>query len=76
MTVFASVGNLLACAWIGPTASDTELLAVNHDGSPEELAFATNAVQMLATASTNYRPVTAFHGDTDALITSVRVESV
>jgi hypothetical protein len=31
-------------------------------------------IQALASASTNYRGVVAVHGDTDATITSVRVD--
>lgn len=69
-------GSTSACAWIGPTASNTELLVVSNDGSAEELAFAGDLVQILAAALTNYRAVVAFHGDSDSVITSLRIDPV
>lgn len=76
LSVLTQIPQLLACAWIGPTPSSTELFAVRHDGSDEQLAFATNTVQALTAASTNYRPVVVTHGNNDGIIQSVRIESV
>jgi hypothetical protein len=65
-----------ACAWIGPTSSNTELLVVTNDGSDAEIAFAGSLVQTLAAAATNFRAVVAFHGDSDAIISSLRIDPV
>jgi hypothetical protein len=66
----------LTCVWIGPTESNSEALAVTHDGSATDLAFATSVIQALAAASTNYRQVVAVHGDSDSKITHLRIEPV
>lgn len=66
----------IACAWIGPTASNTELLVVQNDGSAEDIAFAASLVQTLAAAATNFRAVVAFHADSDAVISSLRIDPV
>jgi hypothetical protein len=64
----------ITCVWIGPTPDNTEILLVTNDGTALDAAFATSMIQALASASTNYRGVVAVHGDTDATITSVRVD--
>jgi hypothetical protein len=66
----------LACAWIGPTAANTEVLVVTSDGSPGGESFAESLIQTLSAAATNYRSVVAFHGDSDAAITSLRIDPV
>ncbi|MEU2032603.1 hypothetical protein [Nocardia amamiensis] len=66
----------VACVWIGPTPNNTELLLVTNDNSPADTAFAANLIQTLAAASTNYRAIAAQHGDSEAKITSVRVDPV
>lgn len=65
-----------ACAWIGPNATNTELLVVTNDGTATDAAFSAELVQVLSAAATNYRPVTATHDDGNAKITSIRVEPV
>jgi len=71
-----STGTVFSCAWIGPNASNTELLFVTSDGSVEDSAFAAAMVDTLSAALTNYRAVTAFHGDHDAKITGLTVDPV
>jgi hypothetical protein len=66
----------LACAWIGPTSTNTEVLVVSSDGSTESTAFAESVIQTLSAAATNYRAVVASHGDNDAAITSLRIDPV
>lgn len=76
LSVFTDVGNLLACAWLGPTPTSNELFVVRHDGSAADLAFATGAVQALTAASANYRPVVVTHGNSDGIVSAVSIESV
>lgn len=64
------------CVWIGPTPNNTEALLVTNDGSSQDAGFASTLIQTLAAASTNYRQVTAVHGNSDAKITSVRLETI
>lgn len=64
----------LTCVWIGPTPDNSEILLVQNDGTDSEVAFANSLIQMLSSASTNYRQVAAIHGDSDATITSVRLD--
>jgi hypothetical protein len=66
----------LTCVWIGPTPENTEILLVTNDGSGPNAAFANSMIQALAAASTNYRGVVAVHGDSDATITSIRVDPI
>jgi hypothetical protein len=66
----------IACAWIGPTSTNTEVLVVGNDGSAGDIAFAESLIQTLSAAATNYRAVVASHGDTDAAITSLRIDPV
>lgn len=66
-----------ACAWIGPTATNSEVLVVNNgSGSTADVAFAESMIQTLSAAATNYRAVAAAHADTDAVITSVSIDPV
>ncbi|MER5472553.1 hypothetical protein [Streptomyces sp. NPDC002685] len=65
-----------ACAWIGPTPDNVEVLIVSNDGSAADTAYAANLVQSLAAAATNYRIVAAGHGDSDAIITTVQIDPV
>ncbi len=64
------------CVWIGPTPDNTEVLVVSNDGSTLDATFSSNLIFALAAASTNYREVVAVHGDSDATITSVRIEPI
>jgi hypothetical protein len=64
------------CVWVGPTPDNTEILVVSNDGSTLDAVFANSMIHALATASTNYREVVAVHGDSDAIITSVRIEPI
>lgn len=68
--------NTITCVWIGPTPDNTEILVISNDGSPADANFANSMIHALASASTNYREVTAVHGDSDATITSVRIEPI
>ena len=66
-----------ACVWIGPTSTNSEVLIVSSSsGSTADVAFAESLVQTLSAAATNYRAVVASHGDTDATITSLRIDPV
>lgn len=70
------VSTTLTCVWVGPTANNCTLLSVSNDGSAGGSAFAAELIQTLAAAATNYRSVTATHGDSDSKITSVRIDPV
>ena len=71
-----SIGDTFTCVWIGPTATNTELLVITNDGSTANSAFAGTLVETLAAASTNYRAVVAIHGDTSAKITALRIDPI
>jgi len=66
-------GTPIACARIGPSPTNAELLAVNTAAgdTAATLAFKNSMIEALATAMVARREVTAAHGDTDAIITSV-----
>jgi hypothetical protein len=66
----------ITCVWIGPTPDNTEILLVSNDGSAADANFASSMIHVLASASTNYREVVAVHGDSDATVTSVRLEPI
>jgi hypothetical protein len=68
----------LACTWIGPNPSSTELLAVRRESvdSPQAGDLKTSIVNALATAQVSRREVTAVHGDSDAIITSLTITPV
>lgn len=70
------LSDTVTCAWIGPNLTNSEVLVVSNDGTPSDTAFATSIIQALAAASANYRQVVAVHGDSDAKITSLRIEPV
>lgn len=70
------VSETLTCVWIGPTPNNTEALILTNNGTTQDAAFANVLIQCLASASTNYRQVVAVHGDSDAKITSVRIEPI
>lgn len=65
-----------ACAWIGPTATNSTLLVVTNDGTASGLAYSGSLVHALATAASNYRAVVATHGDNDSAITSLQIDPV
>lgn len=71
-------GVALACAWVGPTADNSELLYVLRDNneSDAEGAFENSMVDALVAAAVSQRQVVAFHGNNDARITSLRIDPV
>jgi hypothetical protein len=71
-----TVGSAFSCAWIGPNATNTELLLITSDGSAADAAFAGTLVDTLSAAMTNYRAVIAFHADNSARITGLRIDPV
>jgi hypothetical protein len=62
--------------WIGSTISDTELLFVLRDAgeSAASGSFENSMVDALAATLVSRREVTAFHGDTDGRVTSLRID--
>ena len=64
------------CVWVGPTPNNAEALVVSNDGTALSSAFATRLIQSLAAAAANYREVVAVHADSEATITSLRIEPV
>jgi hypothetical protein len=71
-----TVGESFSCVWIGPQPTNTELLLVTSDGSAQGAAFAASLVDTLSAALTNYRAVTAVHGNNNATITGLRIDPV
>lgn len=69
-------GAAMACAWIGPTPTNTELLFVLRDSadSVDEGAFKSSIVDALMTAVASRREVVAIHGTSDAEITGLRID--
>jgi hypothetical protein len=70
------LSDTVTCVWIGPTPDNIEILVVMNDGSALDASFATSMIQALATAATNYREVVAVHDDSDATITTVRIDPI
>ena len=70
------VPGTLTCVWIGPTPTNTEILAVTNDGSSADAAFAANLILTLGAAATNYRRVAVGHPSDDSKITYIRVDPV
>ncbi len=72
-----TAGNIgLACAWIGPTPTNTELLFILRDNSdPADVGtFKNSIVDALVTAQVGRREVVATHGDSDAEIFNLNIE--
>lgn len=71
-------GPAIACAWIGPTLDNAELLFILRDGSETDAegAFSNSMVDALVSASVADRAVTAIHSNNDARIASVRIEAI
>lgn len=69
-------GAATACAWIGPAPSNTELLYVLRESgeSAASGAFENSVVDALTAALVSRREVVAIHSDTDARITSLRMD--
>lgn len=69
-------GSAMACAWIGPTPTNTALLFVKRDAaeSPDIGSFENSLVDTLVTATVTRREVVAIHGDSDSRITSLRID--
>jgi hypothetical protein len=68
----------VAYAFIGPNQANVTSLAVQRTAGDtrEQASVKDDIVAALAAAMVAYRPVTAVHGDTDSLITQLRVEPV
>ncbi len=66
----------IACVWIGPTPTNTELLLVlrRNSDSPQGGAFKNGIVDALATALVGRREVVVTHDDTDSEITQLSYE--
>jgi hypothetical protein len=66
----------LACAWIGPSPTNTELLFVARTGSDsaQQGAFKSSIVDALMTAVASRREVVAIHGNSDAEIIGLRID--
>ena len=75
LSIIPGSGNsaAIACAWIGPSPSNTELLAVQRlsEDSAQAGDLKTSIVNALATAQVSRREVSALHGDNDGIITQV-----
>lgn len=70
-------GSVLAWAYIGPSPTDTTLLLVLQEtgGSAAEIAFRASMAEALSSALASGREVTVTHGDDDATITVVDIET-
>jgi hypothetical protein len=62
-----------ACAQIGPSPSNAELLVINITSRDDVavVAFQTSIIDALAAALASGRPVVATHGDQDAIISQM-----
>lgn len=65
----------IACAWIGPSPSNTELFVVQRlsEDSAQAGDLKTSIVNALATAQISRREVSVVHGDSDGIITLVTI---
>ena len=66
----------MACAWIGPSPTNTELLFVarTSSDSTHQGAFKSSIVDALMTAVASRREVVAIRGNNDAEITGLRID--
>lgn len=64
------------CVWIGPTPSNTEFLFIKRLNADAENvgALKNSMMDALATAMVNRREVVAIHGNSDAIITALRID--
>jgi len=69
-------GAAVACIWIGPTPTNTELLFIAYQaGDPtSSTAYQSSLVDALAAAVVTRREVVATHDATSARITSLRID--
>ena len=74
LTVLPSLA--MACAWIGPTPSNTALLFVRRDAGESNASgsFENSLIDALVAATVSRREVVAIHGDNDSQITSLRID--
>lgn len=74
LTVLPSIS--MACVWLGSTPTNAELLFVQRDASEtaSEGAFENSMVDALTDAMTSRREIVAFHDDSSARITSLRID--
>jgi hypothetical protein len=65
----------IACAWIGPTPSNTAVLFVQRVAADaaHEGAFKNSIVDALTAAQTQHGEVAAGHADNESMITSLSV---
>ena len=70
-----TIMDALACAWIGPSPTNTAVLMVKNDAgdSAQTTASKTSMVDALSSAMTARREVSANHADNDSEITSVSI---
>ena len=66
----------LCCVWIGPTPSNAALLLIRRENTDSDHAgsFKATMVNALVSAMVNRQEVIVTHGDSDSLITTLRVE--
>ena len=64
-----------ACAWIGASPTNVEVLSIiaTSNDTATTLAFKSGMVNALSAAMAGRRQVVATHGDSDATITKVQV---
>jgi hypothetical protein len=69
-------GSTLACAFVGPTPTNTEALFVLREAaqSAAEGAFENNLVDILSSAAVSGREIVALHANNDARITAIRID--
>lgn len=66
----------LACFWVGPHPTSTEVFYIlRPDSDPDQLgAFKNSMVDALTSAYVTRQEVTLFHGDTSSEVDSLRFE--
>lgn len=69
---------VIAWVWIGPTPTNTEVLYILRpsDAAANVGEFQNSMVDALAAALVNRREVAAIHGESDAEITTLRIDPV
>lgn len=69
-------GSAMACAWIGPTPSNTALLFVLRERGEtlEAGSFENSLVDALVAAAVTRREIVATHGNNDSRITAIRID--
>lgn len=67
----------LACVWVGPSPTNAEIFYVLRDSSdsPATGAFLNSMVDALAVALVSREEVVIIHGNNDARIDAIRIQS-